>query len=87
MIINLITKATFGMDPIAAVEKVTYLFEEITGSKALPAYIRENPRVGTFAIAWVMTKFTEPVRAGLTIAVVPSIARFLGRVPPKEVKE
>jgi len=75
------------MDPIAAVEKVTYLFEEITGSKSLPAYIRENPRVGTFAIAWVMTKVTEPVRAGLTIAVVPSIARALGRAPPKEEKE
>lgn len=74
------------MDPIAAVEKVTYLFEEVTGSTALPAYIRENPRVGTFAIAWVMTKVTEPVRAAITVGVVPSVARWLGRAPPKEVK-
>lgn len=34
-----------------------------------------------------MTKVTEPVRAGLTIAIVPSIARALGRAPPKEEKE
>ena len=26
----------------------------------LPGYIREHPRIGTFAIAWVMTKVTSP---------------------------
>lgn len=30
-----------------------------------------------------MTKFTEPVRLGVTVAVVPSIARLLGKVPAK----
>ena len=83
---DIFNAATFGMDPIAAVEKVTYLFEEITGSKSLPAYIRENPRVGTFAIAWVMCKVTEPIRAAATIAIVPSVARALGRGPPIEDK-
>ncbi len=34
--------------------------------------------VGTFAIAWVMTKFTEPLRLGFTVATVPTIARWLG---------
>jgi hypothetical protein len=35
--------------------------------------------VGTFAIAWVMAKFTEPLRLGFTIATVPTIARWFGR--------
>jgi hypothetical protein len=48
-----------------------------TGNTALPAYIRENPRVGTFAIAWVMTKFTEPIRLGVTVAVLPKLSKFL----------
>ena len=39
--------------------------------------------VGTFAAAWVMTKFTEPLRLFVTLGVVPSIARWIGRVPPK----
>lgn len=37
--------------------------------------------VGTFFIALVMTKISEPVRLAFTVAVVPSIARFLGKAP------
>ncbi len=55
------------------------IFEMVTGNTFLPGYIREHPRVGTFAIAWVMTKFTEPLRLGFTVATLPSIARFFGR--------
>lgn len=51
----------------------------VTGNVSLPGYIRDHPRVGTFAIAWVMTKFTEPLRLGFTVATVPTIARFFGR--------
>jgi hypothetical protein len=36
------------------------------------------------AIAWVLTKPTEPVRAMVTLAITPAIARLLGRVPPNE---
>jgi hypothetical protein len=45
--------------------------------------IQKNPHVGNFVMAWVLTKFTEPARAVLTLAVVPRIARALGRVPGK----
>lgn len=75
--------STFGFDPVAAVQKVCDLVESATGNSFLQGYIRENPRVGTFAIAWVMTKFTEPVRIAVAISVVPSIARFLKFAPPK----
>lgn len=40
--------------------------------------------VGTFAVAWVMTKFTEPIRLGFTLVTVPTIARYFGKVPPSE---
>eukprot|EP01038_Epipyxis_sp_PR26KG_P008040 gene8040-10895_t len=69
--------ATFGLDAVSAVNKVCDLIENTTGSTSIPAYIRTNPRVGTFAIAWVMTKFTEPIRLGVTLATVPSISRFI----------
>jgi len=75
--------STFGFDPTSAVQKVCDLVENFTGSTFLPGYIREHPRVGTFAVAWVMTKFTEPLRLALAISVVPGVARTLGRAPPK----
>ena len=82
--LDIFNAATFGLDPNAAVKKFCDVVEYATGVNTLPNYIRENPRVGTFALAWVMTKFTEPIRLGFTISVVPAIARFLGRAPPKK---
>jgi len=45
-----------------------------------------DPRVGNFGVAWVITKFTEPLRFVLTAAVTPRIARLVGRAPPKVPK-
>ena len=43
-----------------------------------------DPRSGDFAVAWIATKVTEPLRLGLTAVVTPTIARWLGSAPPKE---
>ena len=40
-------------------------------------------KAGNFAVAWVLTKFTEPLRFAVTATATPSIARFVGRAPPK----
>lgn len=73
--------STVGFSPEEAILKVCDIFETVTGSKALPGFIREHPTVGTFAVAWVMTKFTEPLRLGVTLAAVPKIAQFFGKGP------
>jgi len=74
--------AAVGLDPAYAINKFCTLYQTITGSDTLPNYIQNNPRVGTFAIAWVMCKFTEPIRLGTTLAIVPSISRlFSGGIP------
>ncbi|KAF1331723.1 Membrane protein, partial [Globisporangium splendens] len=44
---------------------------------------RVNAKTGTFLLAWIATKFTEPVRLAVTLAITPRIARFLRRAPPK----
>ena len=77
---DLFRASTFGFDPIESVKKFCDFVEYMTGSVSLPAYIRENPRVGTFAIAWVMTKFTEPLRLAFTIAVMPTVAKFVSNL-------
>lgn len=38
-----------------------------------------KPKAGNFAVAWILTKFTEPLRALATVALTPSIARLLGK--------
>ncbi|KAJ1414927.1 hypothetical protein B484DRAFT_434847 [Ochromonadaceae sp. CCMP2298] len=73
--------ATFGFDPLQAIDKVCDIYEGVTGSASLPEYIRENPRVGTFAVAWVMCKFTEPLRLATTVAIVPSVSRLIDTLP------
>ena len=54
-------------------------------SALLPCFVlmtfcnRYRHLVGTFAVAYVMTKFTEPLRLGVTIVAAPKIANLLGR--------
>ncbi len=43
--------------------------------------------VGTFGIAYIMTKFTEPLRLAVTIGIVPKIASILGRRQQEEENE
>lgn len=35
-----------------------------------------TPKVGNFALAWVSTKFTEPLRFAITLGITPSISRW-----------
>jgi len=39
----------------------------------------KNPHLANLAIAWVATKFTEPVRLPLTLAITPRVSKFLGQ--------
>lgn len=41
-------------------------------------YFQITAVVGTFAIAYIMTKFTEPLRLGATVVAVPRISRAIG---------
>lgn len=40
--------------------------------------LTKNPNLINLGIAWVATKFTEPLRLAVTVAVTPRIARALG---------
>ncbi|KAE8895025.1 hypothetical protein PF005_g909 [Phytophthora fragariae] len=62
----------------------TNKFVKIAEDLGIAQYLeveRVNSKTGTFLLAWIATKFTEPVRLAVTLAVTPRIARFLGRAP------
>mmetsp|Transcript_20152 Transcript_20152/g.40425 ORF Transcript_20152/g.40425 Transcript_20152/m.40425 type:complete len:348 (+) Transcript_20152:204-1247(+) len=41
--------------------------------------VERNPHLANLVVAWVMVKFTEPMRLGLAVWVVPKVARALGK--------
>lgn len=42
---------------------------------------------GTLAVAWLMTKFTEPLRLFGTVMIVPPIARYWSRLTAAKIAE
>ena len=85
----LIYVSTLGMLYVAIKERWLggYDIQHIVDALGLSQYMEHiDPRKGDFAVAWIATKFTEPLRLALTAAITPTVARMLGRAPPKEGK-
>jgi len=81
---DLLNVASIGIDPIAAVNQVCDMFGTLTGSDSIPNYIRTHPRVGTAAITYVVCWFTEPLRIGLMIAMLPRLSQWFRKENPKD---
>lgn len=47
---DIFNSATFGLDPVFAVQKFCDIVEKVSGSGALPGYIRDHPSVGMIYI-------------------------------------
>jgi hypothetical protein len=43
--------------------------------------LKENATAGTFILAWLTTKLTEPARLVITILVTPKISKLFSRLP------
>lgn len=70
----------------STVQWIASLLEKWEWTAPYAEVVEKNPHVANFAVAWLATKTTEPIRLGFTVVTVPRIARYLGRVPP-EVKK
>ena len=81
--------STLGMLYVAIKERWLggYDIQQLVDALGLSAHFEHiDPRKGDFAVAWLATKFTEPLRLAITAAITPTVARMLGRAPPKEGK-
>ncbi len=65
-------------DAASAIKDLVELLEKYTLTRPVAPLVEEYPWTANFAIAWVATKFTEPIRFGATVAMTPAIAKFLG---------
>ena len=46
------------------------------------SYVETYPWLANFSIAWLATKPTEPIRFGVTVAILPKLARTFGYTKP-----
>lgn len=65
----------------SSVELIASYMEKYEWTKPYADKLEENPRTSNFAIAFVATKLTEPIRIAFTMGIVPRISRALGQQP------
>ena len=66
------------------VDIVVQLMQKYEFTKPYADAVAENPHTANLGVAWIATKFTEPIRLGVSIAIVPRIHKALGRDVPKD---
>ena len=66
------------------VDLVVQLMQKYEFTKPYADAVAENPHTANLGVAWIATKFTEPIRLGASIAIVPKVHKALGRDVPKD---
>ena len=68
----------------SSVEILVQYLEKYEWLEPYARAMEKNPHTANFGIAWFLTKFTEPLRLGASIALVPRVHKALGRSMPSE---
>eukprot|EP00980_Cylindrotheca_fusiformis_P007393 scaffold1525_cov142-Cylindrotheca_fusiformis.AAC.193 len=75
-------------DAKSSVQVIVEILDRYSWTKQFAPLVERNPSVANFGVAWVATKFTEPLRIAITVPLLPRVSRFLGRsVPVEDVEE
>lgn len=61
-----------------AMKEMVELLESYALTRPVAPMVEEYPWTANFAIAWIATKLTEPIRFGVTVMVTPPIAKLFG---------
>lgn len=60
-------------------EFVGSYLEKFAWTKQYTSYVTKNPHTTNLALAWIATKLTEPIRLAVTIAILPSVSKTIGK--------
>jgi hypothetical protein len=71
-------------DAKSTVQVVTEIMDHYPWTRPYVPVVESNPKVANLAVAWIAVKFTEPIRFGTTVAIVPRLSRYLGYAPAKD---
>lgn len=72
-----------GETAATTAEIVTKVLDRYSWTQWAVPYVEKNPWAANLSVAWVVTKPTEPIRFGVTVGLVPLLARTLGYTTPK----
>lgn len=64
---------------VSAIDMIAKYMKLYSWTEPYAELVKQNPHSSNLAIAWVATKLTEPVRIGVTFAIVPRISKLMGR--------
>lgn len=64
----------------STVDIVAEFLEQYSWTKEYAPLVEKHPGFANLGVAWIATKFTEPLRLGATALVIPRIARYFGYV-------
>ena len=93
-IISLVTSSSaqselggVAAEATSAMNDLLKLLDSYAMTRPVAPLVEKYPWTANFAIAWIATKFTEPIRFGVTVVVTPPLSKFLGhRSTPAAVK-
>lgn len=64
----------------STVHVVVEILEKYSWTAPYAETVEKNPHFANLAVAWITTKFTEPLRLAVTLGIVPKLARHFGFV-------
>jgi hypothetical protein len=68
-------------------EFVGSYLEKFAWTKQYAPYVTKNPHTTNLALAWIATKLTEPIRLAVTLAILPSVSKMIGKESDKIVAD
>ncbi|CAJ1933920.1 unnamed protein product [Cylindrotheca closterium] len=63
------------------------LLDHYSWTRPAVPILEKHPEFANLGVAWVATKFTEPLRLAITFPVVPRVSRAVGWTKPEEEEE
>jgi hypothetical protein len=68
-------------------EFVGSYLEKFSWTKQYASYATQNPHTTNLALAWIATKLTEPIRLAVTLAILPSVSKMVGKKGDQSVAD
>ncbi|KAG7339531.1 DUF1279 domain containing protein [Nitzschia inconspicua] len=63
---------------VSSAELIKQILNRYSWTQWAVPTVEKNPWAANLAVAWIVTKPTEPIRFGVTVGIVPLLARTLG---------
>jgi hypothetical protein len=68
------------------VDLVVDFMQKHTFTESYAPSVEKHPHLANLAVAWIATKFTEPIRLAIALPLTPRIARYFGYGPQDPVE-